>query len=170
MLTLLQFFFDLAILRRGPQDLPASSALLVLLASLGVLIGGINGAALFGGLSAALGANLLDLALSMAALFILLQFRGRASRWLQTASAFLGLGALAGLVMLIVRPFAELMGATEFSKLVDLILAIWLHVGLGSVLRHALGVPLLVGVFIVLAYSLAAFSMITRVFPPVVGS
>jgi hypothetical protein len=170
MLALFQFFFDLAILRRGPQDLPASSALLVLLAALGVLIGGVNGAALFGGLGAALGANLLDLVLSMVTLFILLQLRGHAPRWLQTASAFLGLGALAGLVMLAVRPFAELMGATEFSTLADLILAIWLHVALGSVLRHALGVPLLAGVVIVLAYTLTAFSIITRTFPPVVGS
>lgn len=170
MLALFQFFFDLAILRRGPQDLPASSALLALLAVLSVLVGGINSAALFGGLGAALGANLFDLMLSVVTLFVLLQFRGHAARWMQTVSAFLGLGVLAGLIMLVVRPFAELMGAAQFATLVDLVLAIWLHVALGSVLRHALGVPLLAGVLIVFAYTLMALSIITRIFPPVVGS
>jgi hypothetical protein len=170
MLALFQFFVDLAILRRGPQDLPASSALLALLAALSVLIGGINTAAFFGGFGAALGANLFDLMLSLVTLFVLLQFRGHAARWMQTASAFLGLGVLAGLIMLIVRPLAGLMGAAPFAAQVDVLLALWLHVALGSVLRHALGVPLLAGVLIVFAYTLMVLGIVTRIFPPVVGS
>ncbi len=170
MVALFRFFVDLAILRRGPQDLPASSALLALLAVISVLIGGINTAAFFGGLGAALGANLFDLMLSMVTLFVLLQFRGHAARWMQTMSAFLGLGVLAGLIMLLVRPLAGLMGAAQFATQVDVLLALWLHVALGSVLRHALGVPLLAGVLIVFAYTLMVLSIITRIFPPVVGS
>ena len=170
MVALFRFFVDLAILRRGPQDLPASSALLALLAVLSVLIGGINTAAFFGGLGAALGANLFDLMLSMVTLFVLLQFRGHAARWMQTMSAFLGLGLLVGLIMLLVRPLAGLMGAAQFATQVDVLLALWLHVALGSVLRHALGVPLPAGVLIVFAYTLMVLSIITRIFPPVVGS
>jgi hypothetical protein len=49
--------------------------------------------------------------------------------------------------------------------LVDLIVAVWLHVALGHVLRHALEVPLLAGVLIVLAYTMTAFSVVTRIFP-----
>ena len=170
MLALFQFFVDLAILRRGPQDLPASSALLALLAALSVLIGGINTAAFFGGLGAALGANLFDLMLSLVTLFVLLQFRGHAARWMQTVSAFLGLGVLAGLIMLVVRPLAGLMGAAALAAQIDVLLALWLHVALGSVLRHALGVPLLAGVLIVFAYTLMVLGIVTRIFPPVVGS
>jgi hypothetical protein len=168
MLALFQYFIDLALLRRAPQDLPASTALLLLLAALSVLIGGVNGAVPFGGLRAALGANLIDLALSMTVLFGLLQFRGHAPRWLQTASAFLGLGVLAGLLMLTVRPLAELMGIGSFAMLADILLAIWLHVALGNVLRHALDVSLPAGVLIVLAYTVLAVGIITRIFPPVV--
>jgi xanthine/uracil permease len=50
------------------------------------------------------------------------------------------------------------------------LLALWLHVALGSVLRHALGVPLLAGVLIVFAYTLMVLGIVTRIFPPVVGS
>jgi hypothetical protein len=170
MLALLKFFFELALLRRGPQDLPASSALLVLLAALSVVIGSANGAEIFGGLRPALGANLLDLLLTMLLLFVLLQIRGHLPRWQQTATAFFGLGVLVGLIMLAVRRPAELFGITPLAVLVELVLAVWLHVALGNVLRHALGIPLLAGVVIVFAYTILAFNIIARFFPPAIGA
>jgi hypothetical protein len=167
MLALFRFFLQLATLRRGPQDLPASMVLLVLLAVLSVLIGTANGQVLFGGVRASLGANLIDLFLTLVLLFALLQFRGHVARWLQTASAFFGLGVLAGLIMLLIRAPADLLDIKELAMLVDLILAIWLHIALGNVLRHALGIPLLAGVMIVLSYTVLAFNIIARIFPPV---
>lgn len=166
MLALISFFVQLALLRRGPQDLPASPELLALFAVLNVLTGAANGMDLFGGMHNAVGANLLDLVLSMIMLFVLLQFKGHAGRWLQTAIAFLGLGVLAGLLMMVVRAPAELLGVVELAMLVDLMLAVWLHVALGNVLRHALGVPLLAGVVIMLSYTIMAFNLIARIFPP----
>ncbi len=165
MQALLMFFIDLARLRRGPQDLPASSALLILLASLSIILGTVNGAQMFGGVNAALGANLLDLLLTMTMLFVLLQFTGHAARWLQTTNAFLGLGVLAGSIMLLVKPSAEALGVSDVAMLVDLVLVVWLHVALGNVLRHALEIPMLAGVLIVLSYTVMAFSLIARVFP-----
>ncbi len=170
MLVLIRFFIQLAMLRRAPQDLPSSTALLVLLALLSVLVGSVNGVQLFGSVRAALGANLLDLFLSMALVFALLQFKGRTARWLQTATAFLGLGVLAGLVMLLVRAPADLLGVGDLAMLLDLILAVWLHIALGNVLRHALEIPLLAGVMIVLSYTVLAFNLIARIFPPVLSS
>lgn len=169
MYPLIQFFFDLALLRRTPQDLPASPALLVLLALASLVLGAANGSAMFGGVREALGANLLDLVLSMIMLFVLLQFRGHPGRWTQTATAFFGLGLLAGAVMLLVRAPAEAMGLAGPAMLIDLVLAVWLHVALGHVLRHALNVPLMAGVIIVLAYTMMAFQLIVQVFPLVGG-
>ncbi|MCB1723313.1 MAG: hypothetical protein H6959_09455 [Chromatiaceae bacterium] len=165
MQALLLFLIDLARLRRGPQDVPVSSALLSLMALASVVLGAINGAPMFGGVRAALGANLIDLVLTATLLFVLLQFKGFAARWQQTATAFFGLGALAGLVLLVVRAPAQLLGVTDVAMLVDLVVAIWLHVALGNVLRHALDIPLLAGVVIVLAYTMMAFNIIARVFP-----
>lgn len=164
--ALILFFIQLALLRRGPQDLPASAALVLVLAVLSVLVGAVGGIELFGGLAAALGANLLDLALSMTMLFVLLQFKGHSARWLQTAGAFLGLGVLAGVVMLVVRAMSGALGVAEITLLLDLVLIVWLHLALGSVLRHALEMPLLGGVAIVFAYSIMAFNLIARIFPP----
>ena len=170
MQALLMFFIDLARLRRGPQDLPASSALLILFGVLSVTLGTMNGAQMFGGVRAALGANLLDLLLTMVMLFVLLRFTGHSERWLQTATAFLGLGVLVGLVIVLVKPLAELLRISDVAVLVDLVLAVWLHVALGNILRHALNIPLLAGVLIVLSYTVMAFSVIARVFPLVGGS
>jgi hypothetical protein len=142
MQALLKFFIDLAFLRRAPQDLPASSSLLALFAIVSIVLGVANGAQMFGGIRAALGANLLDLALTLGFVYALLALTGRPARWLQTATAFIGLGVLA-----------------------DLVVAIWLHVALGSVMRHALDLPLLAGVLIVLSYTVMAFSLIVRIFP-----
>jgi hypothetical protein len=170
MFALIRFFVELALLRRGPQDLPASPVLVTVLALASVLLGSVNGVHLFGGFRPALGANLLDLLLTMLMLYLLLQFKGHVARWQQTAGAFFGLGALAGLVMLVLRAPAEALGVMDIAMLADLVLAIWLHVALGSVLRHALEIPLLAGVVIMLSYTIIAFNVIARVFPPAVSS
>ena len=170
MLVLIRFFIQLAVLRRAPQDLPASSVLLVTFAVLSALIGTVNGTQLFGSARAALGANLLDLLLTMVLLFALLQFKGHLARWQQTATAFFGLGVLAGLIMLLLRAPAATLGISDLAMLVDLVLAVWLHVALGNVLRHALEIPLLAGVMIVLSYTVLAFNLIARVFPPILNS
>jgi len=164
--ALIGYFFALAMLRRGPQDLPASTVLLALLAVANVLVGTATGSQIFGGVRPAFGANVVDLALSMVTLFVLLQFKGHAARWVQTATAFFGLGALAGVLMLLFRSVADMVGARELAMLSELIIAVWVHVALGHVLRHALDVPLLAGVVIVLAYSLMAFNIIAQFFPP----
>jgi len=166
MAALLRFFVELAMLRRGPQDLPSSSALLVLMALLSVAVGTVNGAEFFGGVRSAFAANLLDLLLSMVLVFALLQIKGRLARWMQTMTAFLGLGVLAGLIMLLLRSPAEAMGVAQLASVIDLILAIWLQVALGSVLRHALDIPLMAGVIIVLSYTVIAFNLIARVVSP----
>ena len=166
MYALIRFYLELALLRRGPQDLPASSALVALLALAGVIVGALGGMDMFGGLAPALGANLLDLVLSMTMLFLLLQFRGHPERWLQTAAAFLGLGLLASITMVGLTQVLLPLGAASLVILIDIVLVVWLHMALGGVLRHALGIPLPLGIGIVFTYTLIAFSLISRVFPP----
>ena len=88
MQALIRFFVELALFRRGPQDLPVSGLLMGVLAACSVLFGTINGRDMFGGVQASFGANLLDLGLTLVFLFALLQFRGGVARWQQTATAF----------------------------------------------------------------------------------
>lgn len=167
MIALLRFFVDMALMRRAPQDLPVSTALLGLLAVVGLLIGTANGVELFGGVRASAGVNLLDLGLTLILLFALLQLRDRIARWVQTATAFFGLGALGGAVMLFVRPPLQMVGGNELALLIEMVIAVWLHVALGNVLRHALDIPLFAGVMIVFSYTVLAFNFIAQIFPPV---
>ncbi|MCB1773112.1 MAG: hypothetical protein KDI88_05810 [Gammaproteobacteria bacterium] len=170
MQALIRFFFELALLRRAPQDLPASPALLVLFALGGIVIGALNGREIFGGIREAGGANVLDLLLTMVMLFVLLQFKGNAERWQQTTTAFLGVGLLAGVAMLVIGALSDSLNVPELAVFADLVLAIWLHIALGHVLRHALDIPLMAGVVIVLAYTMMAFNLIIQVFPVVANA
>ncbi len=170
MLALLRFFAELALLRRGPQDLPVSGLLAGLLAAASLVLGAVNGREMFGGIGAAFGANLLDLLLTIGFLLALLRLRGRVARWQQTASAFFGLAVLAGLVALVVAAAGRAFGALELATLINLVIAVWLHLALGSVLRHALDIPLAVGVLLMLGYTVLALNLIVRVFPLAVGA
>jgi hypothetical protein len=165
MQALIWFFFELALLRRGPQDLPVSLVLLLLFALGSIAIGALNGQEIFGGLRPAAGANVLDLLLTMVMLFVLLQLKGTPERWQQTTTAFLGIGLLAGLVMLVIGALSNALNVPGLSVFADVVLAIWLHVVLGHVLRHAIDIPLMAGVIIVLAYTMMAFNLIIMVFP-----
>ena len=76
---------------------------------------------------------------------------------------------VAGLLMILVWAPADLLGVRDLAMLFDLVLAVWLHIALGNVLRHALEVPLLAGVMIVLSYTVLAFNLIARVFQHPMG-
>jgi hypothetical protein len=165
MQALLRYYWGLALLRRGPQDLPAAPVLLLLVAGASLLVGAINGRTMFGGIGQAAGANLLDLLLTLAMLLAALSFQGFPGRLLQTATAFIGLGLLAGVGRLVLVGVAGLFGGAGLTVFADVLLAIWLHFALGHVLRHALEIPLMAGVVVVFCYTILAFNVIVQVFP-----
>jgi hypothetical protein len=167
MQALLQYYWELALLRRGPQELPAAPALLLLVAGTSLLVGAINGRAMFGGLGQAAGANLLDLLLTLTMLLAALRFQGFPERLVQTATAFIGLGLLAGIGRLVVVGVAGMFGGAGLTVFADVVLAIWLHFALGHVLRHALEIPLMAGIVVVFSYTILAFNVIVQVFPVV---
>lgn len=168
--ALIEFFIQLALLRRKPQDLPASPVLLVLLGVASMALGTAAGAEDFGGYRAAFGANLFDLTLSLLFLFAVLQITGYLSRWLQTSTAVLGLSILASVFVFTLVVLGDAVRAPDVAGLLALIVFIWLHIAIGHVLRHALGVPLAAGVIIIFGYTLFSQALIWRVFPPLVSN
>lgn len=103
MLRLLRTFFDIALWRKGPQDLPpsASLALLVLAVYVGVEFAGVQ---LFD-LSLRttvvfIGVNVLMLC---AWLWLVLAFFGRSQRFVQTITATLGVGVIVLLLDIAIR-------------------------------------------------------------------
>lgn len=164
MLAIVHFFIDLTLLRRAPQDLPASQALLgvVVLAALcaSLLLSGSAGVGIGLGLLQAV----LDLALMLGALYVALNWLKRAPRFLQTGTALVGADTLIGLLALLplglVGATAEDSSAFALGALLFLGLVVWSVLVAGHILRHAVGVSLLQGAGIAIGYKLLALMLI----------
>lgn len=137
---LLRVFLDIALWRRGPQDLPASHTL----AGLTALVYAFASAVQVGlmGWDVRTGALLviLDLGLQTAWLWGLLKFFGRLPRFLQTLTAFLGVGAVLTFIDIAVMASLQAVGVSRLAASNP-----WpvLHLGvlllvLGRVLQQAL--------------------------------
>lgn len=167
MLALIHYFIELCLLRRAPQDLPASLALLQVLSlvylAVGVLVGAVTGQ----GPGIALAQTLVDIAVLLGLLYAGLRWRGRLPRFLQAASALVGSGALLSLLVLIplgLAPGGEDAGLTGFAALLFLALLAWSLVVMGHILRHTLDLPLVQGALIAVAYNLLAYSLLGALF------
>ena len=167
---LLNVFFDICLLRVGPQALPASSFLLLATALIGLLSGTIVIADAMGSVFTALMAQLLDLLLLAMLLLTLLRFRGLESRFVQAATALFGCGALINLVTLplpLLNPedaAGEQAGGPAF--LLYLALIIWALVVVGHIFRHALEIHLVRGILIALGYVFAVNLVVQILFLP----
>ena len=128
MSTLIRFFVELCLLRRGPQDLPGSSALLGLVLAVHLVSSVLVGLA--AGLTGpiAVGQGLADALLTLGLLILALRVTDRRPRFLQVATALFGAGALLGLFALAPLGLvagAESRGETSLAGLPLLVLLFW---------------------------------------------
>jgi len=165
-LVLLRYFYQLAILRRGPQDLPAAPVLLGLALAANLLVGVVGSVAWFGGLWRALLGNLLDAGLVAMLLWAVLRWRGKPERWQQTLTAVWGLGAIFAALLVLLDLLRGGAPVDSAAAVPDLLLLIWLHVAVGSVFRHALDIALGAGIALALMFSVLGMTMIGAVLPP----
>ena len=171
MYALLNFFVDLCLLRRKPQDLPASQPLLVLALPINLSIGVATLAPQLGNVAHALLACLLDLTLSLGLVAWVLRLRGHYGRWLQTATALVGTGILLGLAIMPLvmggEPAVEgapVSTAAMLSALALLFLLIWAQVVTGHILRHAFDIPLPAGIGLAVGYFLFMNALLSALF------
>jgi hypothetical protein len=163
---LLTLLWDICRLRRGPQDLPYSSRLL-----LGVC-------AFHLGLQWAisrvldleqdtLGAGALALAFNLGALYLLLTVRSQGARFVQTALALVSCAIIFSVLSV---PVSLMFGAppqsqgevTPFHLLLAtaaLLILAWKLIVDGHILRHSLNVPFLSGVVIALLWFIAELAL-----------
>jgi hypothetical protein len=165
--ALFDYFVDLCLLRRGPQDLPASGTVLALCFGANILVGTLLIVGADMGLALSLLESLAEAALVLGVLWLILAGRGLRARFLQTASATLGAAALLGMVAL---PLLGLAGSgrttlAEFGGLLLLFLVIWNVVVLGHILRHALDLTLGQGVGLAILYTLGSYAVLNGLFP-----
>lgn len=157
MKRVLHLFVDILLLRAGPQDVPASPALLMLAMLASVATSLLLTLESFSGGDAALRVTV-ELGLSALLLVALLAFHGHRARFVQSFTAICGTGAILGLVawplfgIVLSRP-------TEDNLAVLSLLMLWLLFGwsivvVGHILRHALEIGWFRGLLLALAYAL----------------
>jgi len=157
-LRLFQAFLAICLLRRGPQDLPASRFLFWLTASAGLLLGTLILASDDEPLLNALLAQGLDQLLTGALLYSALSLQRRQGRFLQAGSAIFGSGLLVNLALIPLLLLAA--GATpqepraQLAGLLFLMLLGWSIVILGHILRHTFDLPFGAGLMLGLGYFL----------------
>jgi hypothetical protein len=155
MLALFNLFVDLCLLRRGPQDVPASPVLLKLsllaYAGVGLLVLLVSTEPL-----TALVQTLLDVVLLTGLTYTILSFQKYGARFGQTLIALTGSGTLLGLVALPVVVWLEgeaaAGGDVELPSLLFLLLLGWSIAVMAHILRHALSTTHWMGLLYALAY------------------
>ena len=165
MLKILNFFVDLCLLRRVPQDLDGSARLFLAALTANALAGLILGLQTWGEMGTALVATLIDLGVMFSLLRLALMLKGVPHRLQQTATALLGAGVLFSLLALPLQPLLDGEDTAEIGALLYLGLVIWLQVVYGHVLRHAVDVTLPAGIGLAIVYTLTSAILIQLLFP-----
>lgn len=164
---LIEFFIQLCLLRRAPQDLPVSSALLGLALIADLAVGTVLGAVVALSPMLTLAEGLVDVLFTLGLLYLALQLLDRLPRFHQTATALLGAGALLGLLAIVPLSFMSSGQPSEQSALAGLLflaLLAWSILVMGHILRHSFDLRLGQGVVVAIAYNLLSFFLISVIF------
>lgn len=173
MKALWTLFWQICQLRRGPEDVPYSVQLLVLLAVLDVALG-IGGQLLASPdrLRIAVALTLLAVVMDAAVFWGLLWFKRLQARWVQGLTTIFGIDLLLGLVALpltllshVVEPKSVMIGLVVVAQM---LLVGW-NIGLrGFVFHRALNIGLLLGNMLSLALFMLNIFISIQLFPELV--
>lgn len=162
-------FLDLCLLSRGPQDLPSSRALLVLvaLAYFAVSLAVVWPASPPG---EAVATAAVDLGLLLGFAAAVLAARGYRARWVQTAEALLGSGFLLSLVAMpvIYGLYRAYLNQSDPGILAVgyLVIVGWLIAVYGNIFRHALSLKSRwSGLAVAFGYMVLSWTSIRMLFP-----
>jgi len=158
---------DILLLRRGPQDLPGSTALLAMLIMLNLLAGTFLFADQDSGSSESL-QSIVDLGLSLVMYTAILHLRGVRERILQTLTAFTGTGFILTLILFPISLLLGVDGESVFvsaGRMMFMALLIWSLAVDGHIFRHALGTSMLVGTACAVGIFIARVYILESIWP-----
>jgi hypothetical protein len=172
MAVLFNLFLDICLLRKGPQDLPASQELLKLCLIAYAGSGLLNLWLGLGdtGSGMALLLTMVDVSLLMGLSYAVLQLMGLLERYVQTLTALAGTGTLLQLIVLPLglwyqRELAGGDGAADLPAMLWLLLLIWSIVITAHILRHALSVSFGTGTLYALGYLMMSWTVADLLLP-----
>lgn len=166
--AILKYFVDLCLLRKGPQDLPASSVLLGFAWMANLVVGILLVQTKGSDPSQAFTESLVDSLFMLAVLWLALYLQTLSARFLQSATALMGSGALLSLIALpIVSVVNSLPAGQEGGAWIGLLLiglVIWSIVVMGHIIRHSFNLPIRVGIAFAFGYTLVSYTFMFKLF------
>jgi hypothetical protein len=169
MTDLLRLFLQIALLRRGPQDLPASPVLLAVTAAAYLAVSFILYTALPGMPGPWRKHLIAELIYILVSLGVLLQLAGKSERYLQTATAVLGYSIILSPLTIfsgwLYQRFQDEPSLQLPVALIGLTLLVWMIAIGQQVLKAALEWSTLASVVLVISWILLGQFMILAIFP-----
>lgn len=152
MLKLLQTFIDIALWRKGPQDLPASRFLASGVLLIYIIASFVQVHLFDLRLRTAVLIIAVDVVMLMGWLWLVLTFFGRRQRFIQTITAVLGVGVLLGVLDITVRALQLAMGPAQNLPDYWLLIRFFaIALIMGRIFMHALERSLLTGMALTVA-------------------
>jgi hypothetical protein len=168
MQALVKAFWEIALWRRSPADLPDSAALLLVAAAAYAALSAVQSFMLFG-TDAIVMRTLADVALLALPLWLLLAVARRGARYRQTLTALFGTGAVLSPFVLALLALKGAAGTSyPLSLLVwagTMAVVLWYLFVVGFILRAALDTGMFTGVAIALAYVVGSSALLSTLFP-----
>lgn len=165
MQALLRVFWDIALWRRGPRDLPSSGLLLALIAA-AYLATSAAQSWLVDGPQLLWARALADLGLTLAVFWACLAIVRRSHRLRQTLTAVLGTSVVLALPMLALQLLARAVGpdgpVALLLELTSLPLLAWYLLVVGHIVRQALDAPLLTGLAVAMSYFVLSYLLLVQ--------
>lgn len=164
-MPLLRLFLDICLLRKGPQDTPASWVLLKLMVAAYFLAGMAQVALSTGWLEGFL-EILLQGAILLAFVYISLLAAGKLNRCLQTLNAMLGTDALLSGFAIPVQALLLIDPQAGLVHLLLLLLMLWHLLVIAHILRHALSQTFAVALGLSIVYFVFTLQLLVLLFGP----
>ncbi len=156
MLPIFDVFLQIALRRRGPEDLPDSQFLLLIAGLAYLATQAVLALPVYGEMLVITRSLALDVLLLCGLLWGLLRLAGHMPRFRQTLTAIFGTGALLGACMLPFNFWLDLAGASEKSavgpRIALLAIVSWWVVVNGHIFSRALSAPFVAGLSIAVGY------------------
>lgn len=159
---LIQTLTGIVRLRAGPQDLPVSWPLTLVLLTLSVVISAQLGILLED--KNPIATSLVATALQFAAIYIMLQFRGSPERCAQTVGAFAGANVIIGTGLMILLPMADPQQNQPILFMLSLSIFVWSFVIDAHIFRHALAITMAQGVLVAVLLFVACYVTVEFLF------
>lgn len=165
MQQLAKLFWEICVLRKGPQDVPAAHILFWLLLLLGLIVDLII-AVNFIDFEHALLVVLANAAVLFGVVILLLAILGFANRIFQTLTTLIGTGLVFSFirlpVMFVVKLVPQNAGMFGF---VEIIILVWSLVVIAHILRHALSIQLFLAGALAFGYFMLSYQLVNYFIP-----